>query len=158
MPQWYISLWWWTSFHTLQRICSLMFFDIDVLYLYGVHTRQATWFGRANAKMEFNTLKFDPKSSKGFQKKNYAYWQEIVFAGVILLLFWVVEYAKNKQHQIHPSWQPGNFSRPLIRLKLAPTVQNKVTINTSVCGLVNRVIYYDFQKVLAHPATSSSLF
>lgn len=90
--------------------------------------------------MEFNTFKFDPKSSKGFQKKNYAYWQETVFADVILILFSVVEYAKNKQHQIHSSWQPDNFSGLLRRVKLTLTVQSKVTINISVCRLVNRVI------------------
>lgn len=90
--------------------------------------------------MEFNTFKFDPKSSKGFQKQNYAYWQETIFADVILILFSVVEHAKNKQHQIHSSWQPDNFSGLLRRVKLTLTVQSKVTINISVCRLVNRVI------------------
>lgn len=53
--------------------------------------------------MEFNTFKFDPRSSKGFQKKNYAYWQETEFADLVLLLFSVVEYAKGKQHRTHSS-------------------------------------------------------
>lgn len=46
-----------------------MFFDIDVLFLHGVHIHQITWFGRGKAKMEFNTFKSDPKSSKRFPKK-----------------------------------------------------------------------------------------
>lgn len=77
--------------------------------------------------MEFNTFTFDPKSSKG-----YAYWQETALADVTLLLFSVVEYAKSKQHQIHSSWHPGNFSGLLRQLKLALTVQMRLSTHLFV--------------------------
>lgn len=115
------------------------------LMFYGVHNHQAT-LGRERAKMEFKTSKFDPKSSKSFQKKNYAHWQETVFADVILLLFSVVEYAKNKHHPVHSSWQARNFSGLLRRLKLALSVQTNATTSTSVCRLLCGVTYKLFRK------------
>lgn len=50
-------------------VCSLRSFDADVLCLYGAHIHQAIRLRRAKAKMEFNTFKFDSKSSKGFKKE-----------------------------------------------------------------------------------------
>lgn len=91
------------------------------LMFYGARNHQAT-LGRERAKMEFNTSKFNPKPSKSFQKKNYAHWQETVFADVIILLFSVVECAKTKHHHMLSSWQAGNSSGLLRGLKSALSV------------------------------------